>query len=209
MASAVLAPSTFLGAAVTARVQPKAQSSKAFVVKASADEKATRRSLLGLVALTAAASASKAFAAEKIAIGGPPPPIGGLPGTKSSDEARNTDISQYVRNAYQNLSVADTKKRLKNSAAEIADAKGAIDRKSWWEVQSTLRTEMGYVRVDVRKLAATLPAGQKKAIEAEANAVYKQIEALDLATRKRDQAAAAAKYQAASAALSALVAKLV
>ncbi len=76
------------------------------------------------------------------------------------------------------------------------------------EGKNELRRQVGNLRFDLNVLIDTLPKAARKDANASKVAFYKEIEALDNALTKKNQATAAAKLETSKAALDSLIAKL-
>ncbi|GMP72816.1 hypothetical protein CsSME_00030718 [Camellia sinensis var. sinensis] len=134
----------------------------------SAETETSRRTMLGLVAAgLASGSLVQAVLAEakSIKVGPPPPPSGGLPGTLNADEARDTDLPLKERFFIQPLSATAAAERAKESAKDIFNVKGFIDKKAWPYVQNDLRLKAGYLRYDLNTVIAAKPKEQKKPLK--------------------------------------------
>ncbi|KAK9155898.1 hypothetical protein Sjap_003378 [Stephania japonica] len=134
----------------------------------SEGEAASRRAVLGLVAAgLASGSFVQAVLAEakSIKVGPPPPPSGGLPGTKNSDEARDFDIPLKERFFIQPLEPVAAAKRAKESAQDILNVKSLIDKKAWPYVQNDLRLKAQYLRYDLNTIISSKAKEEKKALK--------------------------------------------
>ncbi|KAK9133589.1 hypothetical protein Scep_013117 [Stephania cephalantha] len=152
----------------------------------SEGEAASRRAVLGLVA-TGLASGSfvKAVLAEakSIKVGPPPPPSGGLSGTKNSDEARDFEIPLKERFFIQPLEPVAAAKRAKESAQEILNVKALIDKKAWPYVQNDLRLRAGYLRYDLNTIISSKSKEEKKALKDLTGKLFDTISNLDHAAK--------------------------
>eukprot|EP00270_Netrium_digitus_P004346 TRINITY_DN153_c0_g1_i4.p1 TRINITY_DN153_c0_g1~~TRINITY_DN153_c0_g1_i4.p1 ORF type:complete len:247 (+),score=51.14 TRINITY_DN153_c0_g1_i4:77-742(+) len=183
----------------------------ALCFRASAEEeKTSRRAALSLIATTIGAGlfAGNALAVSDIKLEGPPPPIGGLPGTDSSDQARDTDAPLKERFYLQPKGPEEALARAKESAATLKEVKGLIEKKAWPYVQNQLRNEMSYLRLDLATVVGSKPKSEKAALAKESKKVFETIEALDYAARSKNQEKAFQLYAEAETSLASLLAKL-
>lgn len=174
-------------------------------------EETSRRSMLALLAATVATGSlvSEAKAdAIRIKLEGPPPPIGGLPGTDSSDQARDTDAPLKERFYLQSLEPAEALERAKEAAARIVAVKTFIDKKAWTSVRNDLRTKANYLRFDLATVINSKPKAERKSLEALNNKLSDSIEALDYAARAKNPESASKNYDATISALDDILAKL-
>eukprot|EP00245_Coleochaete_scutata_P006093 TRINITY_DN20227_c0_g1_i1.p1 TRINITY_DN20227_c0_g1~~TRINITY_DN20227_c0_g1_i1.p1 ORF type:complete len:228 (-),score=71.16 TRINITY_DN20227_c0_g1_i1:343-1026(-) len=178
--------------------------------KEEASPSTSRRSLLNLLAASVAAGALSAGSANAIPIKveGPPPPSGGLPGTKNSDEARDTDLPLKDRFFIQKVSSKETAARLKTAVDEIVGVKPYLDKQAWTSARNDLRNRGYYLRTDIDTLIGEKPKASQKALKAEAKSVIELLELLDDAARTKNPVKAASSYVEAVSALNGLVAKL-
>ncbi|KAJ8420277.1 hypothetical protein Cgig2_032984 [Carnegiea gigantea] len=161
-----------------------------FTVRAQAQQQpeASRRAMLGLVAVGIAAGslvqAQAALAeAKKIPIGPPPAPSGGLPGTLNSDEARDLDLPYKNRFFLQPLPPAEAAQRAKESAKEIINVKEFIDKKAWPYVQNDLRLRAEYLRYDLNTVISAKPKEEKKTLKDLTGKLFQDISNLDHAAK--------------------------
>ncbi|CAA6658321.1 unnamed protein product [Spirodela intermedia] len=178
------------------------------VVRASAEAETSaaaaqtgRRAAMGLVAAgLAGGSFVKAVLAEAraIKIGPPPPPSGGLPGTKNSDEARDFELPLKNRFYLQ----------AKESAKEILNVKVLIDKKAWPYVQNDLRLRAGYLRYDLNTVIAAKSKEEKKALSALTDALFSKIDDLDHAAKVKSSQQAEKYYAETKSALDDVLSKL-
>lgn len=127
-------------------------------------------------------------------------------------EARDLDIPQNERDgltqARKNLE--ETKKRVKASEARIDTKLAPSIAKSYWtEAREELRRQVGTLRFDLNALASAKPAEAKKAALAARKDFIAQVEALDFALRKKNQAAATSALATTQAALDKVIAAVV
>lgn len=189
------------------RATVKVSSARSVVVRAQADDSsASRRSVLSVIAATIAAATSPAWAGE-------PNPISLITAPKNAlkdrDEAFDVDLDYSQRFAFGKLSKEETVIRLKDSVATLKDLKPSIESKTWWNVQSVLRTKLGYLRFDLEKLIALQAKDNRKVLLSELDALYKTIEKLDYTvTRVLDTDKALVLYDKVVADVNALVAKV-
>ncbi|CAA7394521.1 unnamed protein product [Spirodela intermedia] len=188
------------------------------VVRASAEAETSaaaaqtgRRAAMGLVAAgLAGGSFVKAVLAEAraIKIGPPPPPSGGLPGTKNSDEARDFELPLKNRFYLQPLPPAEAALRAKESAKEILNVKVLIDKKAWPYVQNDLRLRAGYLRYDLNTVIAAKSKEEKKALSALTDALFSKIDDLDHAAKVKSSQQAEKYYAETKSALDDVLSKL-
>ncbi|KAL6992702.1 Oxygen-evolving enhancer protein 3-2, chloroplastic [Sarracenia purpurea var. burkii] len=159
----------------------------------------SRRAALGLVAVAGLASGSfvQAVLAEAIPIkvGPPPPPSGGLPGTLNSDEPRDLDLPLKERFFIQPLPPTAAAARAKESAKDIFNVKGFIDKKAWPYVQNDLRLKASYLRYDLNTIISSKPKDQKQPLKDLTGKLFQDIDKLDHAAKIKS-APEAEKYYA-------------
>lgn len=177
----------------------------------SAETETSRRAILGLVAAgLASGSFVQAVLAEakSIKVGPPPPPSGGLPGTLNADEARDTDLPLKERFFIQPLSATAAAERAKESAKEIFNVKGFIDKKAWPYVQNDLRLKAGYLRYDLNTVIAAKPKEQKKPLKDLAGKLFQDLNNLDHAVKIKSPSEAEKYYAVAVSTLKDVLAKI-
>ncbi|XP_028777963.1 oxygen-evolving enhancer protein 3-2, chloroplastic-like [Neltuma alba] len=146
----------------------------------------SRRAVLGLVA---AGLATGSFVqavladAKTIKVGPPPPPSGGLPGTLNSDEPRDLQLPLKDRFFLQPLGPSEAALRAKESAKEILNVKGLIDKKAWPYVQNDLRLRAEYLRYDLNTVISAKPKDQKKSLKELTGKLFQTISNLDHAAK--------------------------
>ncbi|RQW16292.1 hypothetical protein EHS17_15875 [Rhodobacteraceae bacterium CH30] len=182
------------------------------VVRAQQSESETsRRAVLGLIA-TGLASGSFVQAvladAKPIKLGPPPPPSGGLPGTENSDEARDLDLPLKNRFFLQALSPTEAAARAKESAQEILNVKGLIDKKAWPYVQNDLRLKSEYLRFDLNTIIASKSKDEKKQLKDLTGKLFQNMADLDHAAKIKSSADAEKSYAAAVSSLNDVLSKL-
>ncbi|PWA68494.1 Photosystem II PsbQ, oxygen evolving complex [Artemisia annua] len=182
------------------------------VVRAQQGESETsRRAVLGLIA-TGLASVSFVQAvladAKPIKLGPPPPPSGGLPGTENSDEARDLDLPLKNRFFLQPLSPTEAAARAKESAQEILNVKGLIDKKAWPYVQNDLRLKSEYLRFDLNTIIASKSKDEKKQLKDLTGKLFQDMADLDHAAKIKSSADAEKSYAAAASSLNDVLSKL-
>ncbi|TLM24471.1 hypothetical protein FEC38_19075, partial [Acinetobacter baumannii] len=182
------------------------------VVRAQQSESETsRRAVLGLIA-TGLASGSFVQAvladAKPIKLGPPPPPSGGLPGTGNSDEARDLDLPLKNRFFLQALSPTEAAARAKESAQEILNVKGLIDKKAWPYVQNDLRLKSEYLRFDLNTIIASKSKDEKKQLKDLTGKLFQNMADLDHAAKIKSSADAEKSYAAAVSSLNDVLSKL-
>uniref|UniRef100_A0A7N0SWQ5 16 kDa subunit of oxygen evolving system of photosystem II n=1 Tax=Kalanchoe fedtschenkoi TaxID=63787 RepID=A0A7N0SWQ5_KALFE len=180
---------------------------------ASADSTETgRRAVLGLVSLgLASGTFVQAVLAEarKIPVGPPPPPSGGLPGTLNSDQARDLDLPLRNRFYLQPLPPTEAAVRAKESAKDIINVKGLIDKKAWPYVQNDLRSKASYLRYDLNTVISAKPKGEKEALKELSGKLFDSISNLDHAAKIKSTPEAEKAYAATVSSLNDVLAKLV
>ncbi|CAM6022203.1 unnamed protein product [Sphagnum balticum] len=157
----------------------------------------SRRSVLGLLAASVAASAlvkEAQAAATLIKIEGPPPLSGGLPGTENADEARDTDLPQKQRFFIQYLPPAEAAKRAKEAADAIVGVKSLIDKKAWPYVQNGLRDYAGSLRFDLNTIISSKSKEEKKSLKKITASLYDSLNKLDYAARSKSPSDASKYY---------------
>lgn len=178
----------------------------AVVVRASAEE--SRRAVLGAmlagaVALTAgtASAANDLFDDRKVI----------EKGYGIVYEARDTFLPQGVRDGLVQArkDLEGTKKRIAESEKRIdSELEPFIKKNYWTEGREQLRRQVGTLRFDINAVAETLPKAAKKDVLAAKKAFFTEVDKLDFAMRKKDEAKALKALEAAKASLDATLAKL-
>eukprot|EP00271_Cylindrocystis_brebissonii_P011260 TRINITY_DN2831_c0_g1_i1.p1 TRINITY_DN2831_c0_g1~~TRINITY_DN2831_c0_g1_i1.p1 ORF type:complete len:227 (+),score=55.29 TRINITY_DN2831_c0_g1_i1:157-837(+) len=202
MCTALVAPVEIGNASTKAsRVLMVSQAPSARVTCSAETQKPVEQSRRGVLSLLAAAAIAGAAATEakaeeplSIQIDGPPAPFGGLPGTESADQARDTDAPLKERFYLQSLTPAEAIVRAKESAAQIVAVKGLIEKKAWPYVQNDLRSKAGYLRFDLNTVIGSKPRDEKLKLTKMANELYDSIAALDYAARSKSSDKALASY---------------
>ncbi|CAL5409680.1 unnamed protein product [Camellia sinensis] len=177
----------------------------------STETETSRRAMLGLVAAgLASGSLVQAVLAEakSIKVGPPPPPSGGLPGTLNADEARDTDLPLKERFFIQPLSATAAAERAKESAKDIFNVKGFIDKKAWPYVQNDLRLKAGYLRYDLNTVIAAKPKEQKKPLKDLTGKLFQDLNNLDHAVKIKSPSEAEKYYAVAVSTLKDVLAKI-
>ncbi|XP_057545037.1 oxygen-evolving enhancer protein 3, chloroplastic-like [Amaranthus tricolor] len=172
----------------------------------------SRRAVLSLVAVgIASGSFVKAVLADAkpIAIGPPPPPSGGLPGTLNSDQARDGSLP-YTKDRFylQPLPPTEAIQRVKDSAKEIIGVKGLIDKKAWPYVQNDLRTKAEYLRFDLKTVISAKPKDEKKSLQDLTKKLFDDINNLDHAAKIKSTPEAEKYYAQTVSSLNDILAKL-
>ncbi|EPS69028.1 hypothetical protein M569_05739 [Genlisea aurea] len=170
-----------------------------------------RRAMLGLVA-SGIASGSFVRAvladAKSISVGPPPPPSGGLPGTKNSDEARDLELPLKNRFYLQPLPPALAAARAKESAQEIIKVKQQIDKKAWPYVQNDLRLRASYLRFDLNTVISAKPKEEKQPLKDLTDKLFATIDSLDHAAKIKSSPEAEKYYAETVTKLNDVLAKL-
>ncbi|KAM7264514.1 hypothetical protein ACFE04_002197 [Oxalis oulophora] len=185
-----------------------------FVVRAAAQQQepeTSRRAMIGLVgAGLAAGSFVQTVLAEatSIKVGPPPPPSGGLPGTKNSDQARDTDLPLKERFFIQPLSPTEAALRAKESAKDIIGVKSLIEKKAWPYVQMDLRLKAEYLRYDLNTVISAKPKDEKKPLKDLTGKLFETISNLDHAAKTKSSSEAEKYYIATVTQLNDVLAKI-
>ena len=177
----------------------------------SNEPETSRRAMIGLVAGgLASGSFVQAVLAEALSIkvGPPPPPSGGLPGTLNSDEPRDLDLPLKDRFFLQPLSPIDAAKRAKESAKDILNVKGLIDKKAWPYVQNDLRLKAEYLRYDLNTVISAKPKDEKKSLKDLTGKLFETISNLDHAAKIKSTPEAEKYYAETVSSLNNVLAKL-
>ncbi|KAG6573219.1 oxygen-evolving enhancer protein 3-2, chloroplastic-like [Cucurbita moschata] len=171
----------------------------------------TRRSVLGLVA---AGLASGSFVqavladAKPIKLGPPPPPSGGLPGTLNSDQPRDLDLPLKERFFLQPQSPELAVARAKESAKDIINVKGSIDKKAWPFVRDDLRLKAEYLRYDLKTIISAKPKEEKQALKDLTGKLFQDINNLDYAAKIKSSSEAEKYYAQTVSTLNDVLSKL-
>ncbi|GAB4826770.1 hypothetical protein Ancab_033651 [Ancistrocladus abbreviatus] len=179
--------------------------------QAPAEAETSRRAVLGLVAAgLASGSLVQAVLAEvkPIAVGPPPPPSGGLPGTLNSDEPRDLDLPYKERFYLQPLPPTQAAQRAKESAKDILNVKEFINKKAWPYAQNDLRLKAGYLRYDLNTVIAAKPKDEKKSLKELTGKLFQDISNLDHAVKIKSAPEAEKYYAKAVSTLNDVLAKL-
>ncbi|KAL3519557.1 hypothetical protein ACH5RR_017706 [Cinchona calisaya] len=177
----------------------------------SGEPETSRRAMLGLVAAgIASGSFVQAVLADPIPIkiGPPPPPSGGLPGTLNSDEPRDLDLPLKDRFFIQPLPPAAAAARAKESAQDIINVKGLIDKKAWPYVQNDLRLKAECLRFDLNTVISAKPKDEKKKLKDLTGKLFQTISDLDHAAKIKSTAEAEKYYAATVSSLNDVLSKL-
>lgn len=175
------------------------------------DAETSRRAVLGLVAAgLATGSFVQAVLAEArpIKIGPPPPPSGGLPGTLNSDQPRDLDLPLNQRFFLQPLPPAEAVARAKESAKDILNVKGLIEKKAWPYVRDDLRLKAEYLRFDLNNIISAKPKEEKKPLKELTGKLFDILNQLDYAAKTKDSSKAEQYYAETVSALDNVLAKL-
>ncbi|PON31702.1 Oxygen-evolving enhancer protein [Parasponia andersonii] len=187
-----------------------------FTVKAqqgSAEpEASSRRAVLGLVAAGLASGsfvqAVLAADAKPIKVGPPPAPSGGLPGTLNSDQPRDLQLPLKDRFFLQPLTPAQAAQRAKESAKDIVNVKGLIDKKAWPYVQNDLRLKAEYLRYDLNTVISAKPKEEKKSLKELTGKLFSVISDLDHAAKIKSTPEAEKYYAETVSTLNSVLSKL-
>jgi len=178
----------------------------AVVVKASAE---SRRAILGGFLAGAALSVSGAAFADATPVDIIDDRKAVKAGFNIIYEARDSDLPENQRQgltqARSNLDMVIS--RVKESESRIDnDLEPSIKKNYWLEARQELRRQTGTLRFDLNTLAQTKAKDEKKkALELRKDFITK-VEALDLALRKKDEAASAAALESTKTALDTVLA---
>lgn len=162
-----------------------------------AEPETSRRAVLGLVA---AGLASGSFVqavladAKPIKLGPPPPPSGGLPGTLNSDQPRDLDLPLKERFFLQPQSPELAVARAKESAKDIINVKGQIEKKAWPFVRDDLRLKAEYLRYDLKTIISAKPKEEKQALKDLTGKLFQDINNLDYAAKIKSSSEAEKYY---------------
>ncbi|XP_054792050.1 oxygen-evolving enhancer protein 3-2, chloroplastic-like [Prosopis cineraria] len=182
------------------------------VVRALQDQsEASRRVVLGLVAagLSAGSFVQAVLAdAKPIKVGPPPPPSGGLPGTLNSDQPRDLLLPLKDRFFLQPLGPSEAAQRAKESAKDIVNVKGLIEKKAWPYVQNDLRLKAEYLRFDLNTVISAKPKDQKKSLQELTGKLFQTISNLDHAAKIKSTPEAEKCYAETVSTLNDVLAKL-
>ncbi|KAJ4703280.1 Oxygen-evolving enhancer protein 3-2, chloroplastic [Melia azedarach] len=185
-----------------------------FTVRAqqgSNEPEPSRRAMIGLAAAgLASGSFVQAVLADAIPIkvGPPPPPSGGLPGTLNSDQARDVELPLKERFFIQPLSPSEAAQRAKESAKDILNVKGLIDKKAWPYVQNDLRLRAEYLRYDLNTVISAKPKEEKKSLKDLIGKLFQTISNLDHAAKIKSTPEAEKYYAETVSTLNDVLAKL-
>ncbi|KAF3776258.1 Oxygen-evolving enhancer protein 3-2 [Nymphaea thermarum] len=180
-------------------------------VEPEAASQSGRRALLGLLAagVTAGSIVKSVLAeAKSIRVGPPPPPSGGLPGTKNSDVPRDLLLPLKDRFFLQPLPPAEAALRAKDSAKEIVGVKSFIDKKAWPYVKNDLRLRASYLRFDLNTVINAKPKGEKKPLIELTEKLFSTLDGLDHAAKIKSSQEADKYYAQTVSALNDVLAKL-
>lgn len=214
--------SAFLGssqaAAASTRFTAKQPKPAALTIRAHqydpAEPSETQRSRRALLSFVAAGIASGSFVqavlaeAKPIKIGPPPPPSGGLPGTLNSDIPRDLDLPLKDRFFIQPLPPKEAALRAKESAKDIINVKGSIDKKAWPYVQMDLRLKAELLRYDLKTVISAKPKEEKKALSDLSSKLFQTISDLDHAAKIKSSPEAEKYYAQTVSALNDVLSKL-
>lgn len=182
------------------------------VVRALQDQsEASRRVVLGLVAagLSAGSFVQAVLAdAKPIKVGPPPAPSGGLPGTLNSDQPRDLLLPLKDRFFLQPLGPSEAAQRAKESAKDIVNVKGLIEKKAWPYVQNDLRLKAEYLRFDLNTVISAKPKDQKKSLQELTGKLFQTISNLDHAAKIKSTPEAEKCYAETVSTLNDVLAKL-
>jgi photosystem II oxygen-evolving enhancer protein 3 len=213
--SAVLAPSVNMASLSNPMVQPSSMKflqpsavrSNAYQLRATPDREVAleRRELLNAFVFAAAASAAQAASAET-----------GInvyddrkvreKGFDNIYEARDDALPQNTRNGntQARASIENTKARIQESKKRITTMMPQLIKQAYWtQAKELVRLQVGTLRFDLNTLADTKAKSEKKIAKAANKAFLTDIEKLDFAIRKKDQAAAEKAYSETTASLDA------
>lgn len=86
-------------------------------------------------------------------------------GTLNSDQARDLNLPLKQRFFLQPLSPAEAAARAKESAKDILNVKGLIEKKAWPYVRDDLRSKAEYLRFDLNTIISSKPKEEKKPLK--------------------------------------------
>lgn len=124
-------------------------------------------------------------------------------------EARELDLPQNEREGFTQArgDLSATKKAVSESEKRIDSLlEPSIAKAYWTEAREEMRRQVGTLRFDLNTLASAKPKEEKKKALALKKAFFTEVEALDLALVKKDQATAIAKLASTKTALDAVLA---
>ncbi|VFQ81695.1 unnamed protein product [Cuscuta campestris] len=129
-------------------------------------------------------------------------------GTLNSDEAR--DLSKPLKERFylQPLSPSEAAARAKESAKDIINVKGLIDKQQWPYVQNDLRSKAEYLRYDLNTVISSMPREDKKLLKDLTGKLYQTISNLDYAAKSKDSSKAEKYYEETVAALNDVLSRL-
>ena len=96
-------------------------------------------------------------------------------GTLNSDQARDLELPLKERFFIQPLSPSEAAARAKESAKDIVNVKGFIDKKAWPYVQNDLRLKAEYLRYDLNTVISAKPKEQKKSLKELTGKLFQDI----------------------------------
>lgn len=86
-------------------------------------------------------------------------------GTLNSDQARDLDLPLKQRFFLQPLSPTEAAARAKESAKDILNVKGLIEKKAWPYVRDDLRSKAEYLRFDLNTIISSKSKEEKKPLK--------------------------------------------
>ena len=96
-------------------------------------------------------------------------------GTLNADQPRDLDLPLKDRFFLQQLTPAQAAQRAKESAKDIINVKGLIDKKAWPYVQNDLRLKAEYLRFDLNTVISSKPKEEKKPLKELTGKLYQDI----------------------------------
>merc|ERR1719498_314061 len=117
-------------------------------------------------------------------------------------EARDLSLDQNTRDGFTQArtGVADTKTRIADASKLLDETGKFIDKKYWTEGRNILRRLVGTLRFDLAVIADSKTGADKKDAIKKNKEFFAALESVDLAMKKKDQAAAQKAFPKALAA---------
>lgn len=106
-------------------------------------------------------------------------------GTLNSDEPRDLDLPLKDRFYLQPQSPELAVARAKESAKDIINVKGSIDKKAWPFVRDDLRLKAGYLRYDLKTIISAKPKGEKEELKSLTGKLFQDINKVSVISSTR------------------------
>ena len=126
----------------------------------------------------------------------------------NSDEPRDLELPLKDRFFLQPLPPSAAAERAKESAKDILNVKGLIDKKAWPYVQNDLRLRAEYLRYDLNTVISSKPKDQKKPLKDLTGKLFQDISNLDHAAKIKSTPEAEKYYAETVSTLKDVIAKL-